>query len=147
MRLSLATSHLLLSLCLSSLIFFDSEHPRNQKQTERRGNKRTEGNQREMGRVFIGEGGMGVVWLARTESEYSSKRDPHLTLLQILSYPLVGAREEKGSLSLWGSWRRSQGRNSFQNLFCSAQWTGPFVWPYSDAVDHSNKERFQCTSL
>lgn len=66
------------------------------------GNKSTEENQREMGRVFIGKREMGVAWLARTESEYSSERerDPHLTLLQILSYPLVGAQEEKSSLSL-----------------------------------------------
>lgn len=147
MHLSLANSHLLLSLCLSCLIFWFGAFKKREtngtpgKQEDCRKSK---GNGQSVYRRGRDGGWFG--WHER-RLNIQEKRDPHLTLLQILSYPLVGAREEKSSLSLWGSWRRSQGRNSFQNLFCSAQWTGPFVWPYSDAVDRSNKERFQCTSL
>lgn len=64
---------------------------------------------------------------------------PPSLLLQILSYPLGRAREERSGPSL-GVWReRSQRKNSIQRHFSRTGWTGPFVWPYSDAVDRGRQ--------
>lgn len=60
-------------------------------------------------------------------------------LLQILSYPLARAGEERSG-PLLGGWReRSQRKNSIQCHFSKTWWTGPFVWPYSDAVDRGRQ--------